>query len=128
MKSIAVKTPQELKKAIEDKYDEIIMPEKLAKKVRAAKVIKKLSPAALATIAGLGTAGVAVSAAVPPASLITAPAFVAAAAATGVSIPVIIIIVLVGLAALTTLIDDYSELTVRTPYGEVVYKRKRKAD
>ena len=137
MNSITVKTPKELKSAIEAKYDQIIITGSLAKQVKKAEKIKKLSPAILASIGGLGALAIAAVAAAPAAAVIipgvgaAAPiaAFAAAAApvavASGISIPVLLIIAFVGLSAMSVLFDDYTHAEFIN--GRIIFERKRKS-
>lgn len=133
---VTVTTPKELKKAIEEKQDIIVITGKLAKKMEKAEKIKKLSPAVLAMIGGLSAAATAALAAAPAAA-VAAPgvggaaaltAFAAtaapAAAASGLSIPVLFVISAVGLAAMSILFDEYSRVEVEA--GKLIFERKRK--
>ena len=123
MNSITVTTPDELKKAINARYDQIIVTGPLAQKVKQTEKIKELSPAVLAMFGGLGALAVA-AVAVP--GLGTA-AFTAAAipvvAASGLSIPVLIVIAVVGVAMLSALFDSYTKIEVSSQ--KIVFERKR---
>lgn len=133
---ITVTTSKELKKAIEERQDRIIITGKLAKKVKQAEKIKKLSPAVLAMIGGLSAAGAAALAAAPVvtvavpgvggAAALAAFAATAAPAATasGLSIPVLLVISVVGLAAMSILFDEYTHIDMEA--GKLIFERKRK--
>lgn len=131
MSSVTVTTPEELKKAIKEKRDKIIVTGKLANKVKKAERMKKLSPVVLSMIAAIGAAGTAGMVAAPVTGG-TSLAFTAAltatlppvAAASGLSIPVLIIISIVGVATLSILFDEYTHIEIE--HGKVVFERKHK--
>lgn len=124
MKSITVKTPQELKKAIKEGYDEIIVPEELGKKIAMAKKVKKLSPLAIGALAAIGAVEVGVTVVAPPAGvLMVAPTIATGVAIAGIDIAAIALISGVGLMALSMLWDDYAKVDVGN--GFFVFKRKR---
>lgn len=128
MSSVTVTTPVELKRAIKEKRDQIILTGKLAKQVKKAKKIKKLSPAVLAVVGTLGTiatAGVVVAPVTGGSSLaFTAAAAVPAAAASGLSVSVLIVITSVGLVGMSILFDDYTHLEFES--GKIIFERKHK--
>lgn len=104
MRSIEVNTKEELKKAIDDKYDEIIVKGELAKKLNKAKKINKLSKAKLgilstALAAGAVTApmtgGLSFAAAAPIATL------------TGIEIAVIIAVIFIGITLVIAVCTGY---------------------
>ena len=123
--SVTVTTHDELKKAIKAKTNRIVITGKLAKKVKQAERIKKLSPAVLAAIGGLSALA---TAAVPGVGGAAALAFAAAAApvavSSGLSVPVLLIISGVGLAAMSLLFDEYTHFEMQD--GKLVFERKRK--
>ena len=124
MKSITVETTQELKKAIQEGYDEIIVPEDLGKKIAMAKKVKKLSPLAIGTLAAIGAVEVGVSVVAPPVgAMMAAPTIATGVAIAGVDIAAIALICGVGLMALSMLWDDYAEVDIGN--GFFVFKRKR---
>jgi len=128
--SVTVTTHDELKKAIKAKTNRIVITGKLAKKVKQAERIKKLSPAVLAAIGGLSALATAAlaAAAVPGVGATAALAFAAAAApvavSSGLSVPVLLIISGVGLAAMSLLFDEYTHFEMQD--GKLVFERKRK--
>lgn len=124
MKSITVKTTQELKKAIKGGYDEIIVPEDLGKKITRAKNVKKLSPAVIGALVAIGAVEVGVTAVAPPVgALMAKPAIATGIAVAGLDIAVIALISGVGLMALSMLWDDYAEVDIGN--GFFAFKRKR---
>ena len=129
MRSITVKTENELKKAIQEKYDRIIVEGDLAKKVIQAEKIKKLSPAAMGILSACCVAAVGGVVAAPVTgggSLgISAVALAPAVVATGMSIPVLILIVIVGLALLAILFDEYTKIRASLNPPEIVFERKK---
>ena len=124
MKSITVETTQELKKAIKEGYDEIIVPEELGKKIIRAKKIKKLSPVAIGALAAIGAVEVGVAVAAPPVgALMFKPAVAAGVAIGGLDIAAIALISGVGLMALSMLWDDYAHVDIGN--GWFTFTRKR---
>ncbi len=127
MSSITVTTKEELKRAINEQYDEILVIGKLAKKVKKAEKIKTLSPKALAMISGLAVVGTGAAVAAPFTGGVSAAAFAAAAAPaaalSGLEVSVIAFIVFVGLTALSTLFDDYTKIEIDR--NGVKFERKR---
>lgn len=130
MKCITVTTQEELKRAIKEKPDKIIVIGKLAGKVMKAEKIKKFSPAAFSLIGVL---------------LLTAPAEIMAAPVTGgaslaalatqivitvgtteISIPISALLLVsgVGLTLISILFDEYSHVEISPK--KIVFERKRK--
>ena len=128
MGCVTVTTAEELKKAIKEKQDKIIVSEKLARKVKKAEKIKKLSPTVLGMIGALGAAAVAGVAAAPATGGGSALFFAAAAApvsaASGLSIPVLILISGVGLTLISILFDEYTHMEIGG--GKIIFERKHK--
>ena len=129
MRSITVTTEKELKKAIQEKYDKIIVEGDLAKKVIQAEKIKKLSPAAMGILTTCCAAAVGGTVAAPftgGASLgVSAVALAPAVVATGLSIPVLTIIVIIGLGLLSTLFDEYTKIRFSLNPPEIIFERKK---
>lgn len=129
MSSITVTTKEELKRAINEQYDEILVIGKLAKKVKKAEKIKTLSPKALAMISGLAVVGTGAAVAAPFTGGVSAAAFAAAAAPaaalSGLEVSVIAFIAFVGLTALSILFDNYTEVEVQTHPPKIKFERKR---
>lgn len=124
MKSITVKTTQELKKAVKEGYDQIIVPEELGKKITRAKKVKKLSPVAIGALAAIGAVEVGVTAVAPPVgALMAKPAIATGVAIAGLDIAAIALISGVGLMVLSMLWDDYAEVDIGN--GFFAFKRKR---
>ena len=136
MNSITVSKPEELKKAINARYDQIVVTGSLATKVKQAEKMKKLSPAILASIGGLSTLAVAAVAAAPAAAVIAPGVGVAApiaavtaaavpvATSSGIAIPVLITIAVVGVTVMSILFDEYSYVEVSPK--RIIFERKRK--
>lgn len=126
MDSVTATTPEELKKAIKEKHNKIIVTGKLAEKVKKAKKIKKLSPAVLTMIGGLvavDTAAVGLAPETGGASfLVAAPINVATAAVTGLSFPVLAVIAIVGLTTISILFDEYTRVEIGS---DIIFERKR---
>lgn len=119
IKSITVTKKEELEKAKEEKYDEIIVIGELADKLKKAKKIAFASKVALCVIAGaLGT------------SIATAPitggvSFVAlapVAAFTGFEIAAIIAATSIGLTLLVAVFKGYDEISYEN--GKLVLRKK----
>lgn len=124
MKSITVETEQELKKAIKEGYDEIIVPEELGKKIAMAKKVRTLSPLAIGALAAIGAVEVGVTAVAPPVgAMMVAPTIATGVAVAGVDVAAIALISGVGLMALSMLWDEYSEVSVCN--GWFTFKRRR---
>ena len=125
MNSITVTTPDELKKAISARYDQIVVTGSLAQKVKQAEEIKELSPAVLAMFGGLGVLAVAAVAVPGLGTAAFAAAAVSVVAASGLSIPVLIIISIVGVTVLSMLFDEYTYVEVSAK--KIIFERKRKS-
>lgn len=125
MRSIEVNTKKELKKAIDDKYDEIIVKGELAKKLNKAKKINKLSKATL----GILTTALAAGAVTAPMTggLSIGMSFAAAApiaALTGTEIAVIIAVSFLGIALVTAVFKGYDEIEFSQDPLKLRLKRK----
>lgn len=100
MDCITVTTQEELKKAIKEKPDKIIVIGKLAGKVKKAEKIKKFSPAAIGLIGALALAGSAEIASAPAtggASLaFFAAQVIVTTATTEISIPISVLLLISG--------------------------------
>ena len=121
MSSVIVTTEDALKKAQQDKVEEIIIVGELAEKIHKSKKIATLGAVGIAAIAalipvGASTGGVAYLAAVP------------VAMATGVSIPIIIFAVLFGLFLLIQLFKEYDEVDFEIGEKGAKLKLRRKQD
>ena len=123
MSSITVTKPDELKKAINARYDQIVVTGSLAQKVKQAEKIKKLSPAVLAMFGGLGALAVAAVAVPGVGTAAFAAAAVPLVAASGLSVPVLIIIAVVGVTLVSTLFDEYTHVEVSSQ--KIIFERKR---
>lgn len=125
-----VKDKNELKKAYEDKVDKIIVTGDFAKKMRKAKVIRKMTPAKLAVLGAVLTAaggGLAMSPFTLGASSVISIVTVAPAAAkTGISISAIIAIGSIGLTLLLAIFKEYDFIEAKKGDFKVVLKRRKK--
>lgn len=130
MDCITVTTQEELKRAIKEKSDKIIVVGELAKKVKKAEVIKKLSPVALSTVGVLGllgSAGIAAAPATGGASLaFFATQIIVTTATAKVVIPISVLALIsgVGIVAMSILFDEYSHVEISRE--KIVFERKRK--
>lgn len=125
MRSIEVNTKGELKKAIDEKYDEIIVKGELAKKLNKAKKIKKFSKATLGILTTALAAGTITAPITGGLSLgISAVAAAPIAAATGTEIAVIIAVSAVGIALVTAVYKGYDEVEFSTNPLKLKLKRK----
>ncbi|MEG1482832.1 hypothetical protein [Clostridium sp.] len=125
MRSIEVNTKEELKKAIDDKYDEIIVKGELAKKLNKAKKINKLSKAMLGILTTALAAGVVTAPITGGLSLgISAAAAVPIAALTGTEIAVIIAVSCIGVALVTAVYKGYDEIEFSQNPLKLRLKRK----
>ena len=129
-KNVLAKTQKEckekLKRAIEEHQNRIYISGKLAKRVRKTEKLKTLSAVGLTAVAGLAAAG-AVGAAAAPATggastVLYFAAVKTAAVTTGMSVPTLLLIAMVGLTAISTLLDEYTK--VHLP-GGILFERKR---
>lgn len=117
MKKITVKTKEELKRAQEDNYDEIIVDGKLANDLKKSKKIALASGVVLVGItAAIGlmpiTGGLSMAAAATAATL------------TGIEIAAIIAAASIGLALIIAVFKDYEEISYND--GELVLRKKAK--
>ena len=125
MRSIEVNTKEELKKAIDDKYDEIIVNGELAKKLNKAKKINKLSKATLGILTTAVAAGAVTAPITGGVSLgISFAAAVPIAALTGTDIAVIIAVSFVGVALVTAVFKGYDEIEFSKNPLKLKLKRK----
>ena len=114
--AVTVTTASQLKRAIEEHQNRIYISGKL----------KTLSAVGLTAVAGLAAAG-AVGAAAAPATggastVLYFAAVKTAAVTTGMSVPTLLLIAMVGLTAISTLLDEYTK--VHLP-GGILFERKR---
>jgi len=120
MKTMTVTTKEELKKAQEQKVDEIIVSGDLADKLKKAKKITKLGAVGLAAL----TAAVGVSVATAPVtgglSMIAASG---AAAVTGLEIAAIITASALGIALIIALFKDYEEISFEN--GKMTLRKRQ---
>ena len=124
--AVTVTTASQLKRAIEEHQNRIYISGKLAKRVRKTEKLKTLSAVGLTAVAGLAAAG-AVGAAAAPATggastVLYFAAVKTAAVTTGMSVPTLLLIAMVGLTAISTLLDEYTK--VHLP-GGILFERKR---
>ena len=128
MSSIVVQTKEELKKAKNDKIDEIIVVGKLAKDLKAAKKITTLSTGALAALTAFVAGGVATAPFTGGTSMVfSAVAVAPIAVTTGLSVPAIILIAVLGVGFVTTLFKEYDiEIDIRNQTIRLLRKEKSK--
>lgn len=126
-----VKDKNELKKAYEDKVDEIIITGDFAKKMNKAKVISKMTPAKLAILGAALTAasgGIAMSPFTLGASFVISIAAVTPVAVkTGISISAVIAISSIGLALLMAVFKEYDVIEAKKGDFKVVLKKRKKS-
>lgn len=123
--SIIVKTKEELKKAIDSKYSEIIAVGDLAKKLKKSEAITKLSKTALKTLTVALGAGVLASPLTGGTSLAIAGVSLAPIAAlTGVEIAAITAAAFLGIALIIAVFKDYEEIEYSK--GRLILRKKVK--
>ena len=125
MRTIEVNTKEELKQAMNDKYDEIIVNGELAKKLNKAKKINKLSKVTLGILIAALTAGIATAPITGGASL--GASFITAApiaALTGTDIAVIIAVSFIGVTLVIAVFKDYDDVEFSTNPLKLKLKRK----
>ena len=113
--SIQVSTKKELKKAIEDKYVEIIVKGELGNKLYKTKKIAYLGAGTIATL-------IAIASSIPFTGGIASFALAPAVALTGLEISMIIIAVSLGIVLIVAVFKDYDEISYKD--GELKLKRK----
>lgn len=128
-KEITVTTRDALKKAQAEKYDVIYVEGKLAQDVKDAQVVTKLGKGALAVLsAGIAAAlaGIAAAPATGGASVgLTVAAAAPIAVTTGLSIPAIVLISVLGVSAVIAMFRDYDvEVDVSARQLRVILRRR----
>lgn len=130
MDCITVTTQEELKRAIKEKPDKIIVIGKLAGKVMKVGKMKKFSPATLGMIGALIFAVPVEIASAPVtggASLVPLAARLAITiGTTEISVPISVLLLVsgVGLTLISILFDEYSHVEISPE--KIVFERKRK--
>jgi len=120
MSEITVRNRQELDSAMKNKIDVIIVEGELAKKLKQAKKISKLSKAGLAILtATIGAAAIAA----PVTGGLSFFAAAPVAAITGVEIAAIITASALGIALVIAVFKEYEEISFDN--GKLKMKRKR---
>ncbi|HHD2753882.1 TPA: hypothetical protein ACOTG0_002704 [Clostridium perfringens] len=107
MRSIEVTTKEQLKKAIDEKYDEIIVKGELAKKLHKSRKIKKLSRAKIGMLTAALTAG---AASVPITGGLSLAVATPIAALTGLEIAFIIAVFFVGISLVIAVYNGYDDI------------------
>lgn len=107
-KTITVSTKEELARAYENRYPEIVVLGELAHQLRKARRVNKLGKAAVASIAAAAAGGALFAGPTAGASAVGgAGVAVAIAAASGVSVPAIIIASSIGISMVVAVLKDY---------------------
>lgn len=132
MDCMTVTTQEELKRAVKEKTERIIVVGELAVKLKKAEMIKKYSPATLGTIGALGFlgsvgAGIAAAPATGGASLaFVATQVVITTATTKIVIPISVLFLIsgIGITVISILFDEYSHVEISRE--KIVFERRRK--
>ena len=111
---MTVKTKEELKKAIENKEELIIIEGEMAKQMKSLSVVGLTSIVAVGAAIGLApvTGGLSLAAAAPVAAI------------TGIDVALIVFIASIGVAIITAAFKDY-DMKFDTPVGTVTLIRKK---
>jgi hypothetical protein len=123
MNSITVKTKEALKKAKNENYEQTIVIGAFANKVKRAKKVELLAPAALAGL--LAVLGISVAIAPETGGASFYAAAVAGAALTGVEITSIIASASVGIILIVAVFKGYEEISFES--GKLVLLKKQKS-
>jgi len=115
METVTVTTKEDLEKAVEKGYSEIIVKGDLAEKVRNGVKLKTLNKATIAIIAGA-------IAAIPFTGGISTVAAASIAAMSGAEIALIVAIIFLGIGLIEKLLEQYDEILVSK--DEVVLRKK----
>lgn len=115
MSSVNVTTSEELKAAQEAKVDEIFVTGELAGKLKSARAVATLGPAAIAAIGAIALTAI-------PSGGLSTIGLVPVAALTGMEISAIIFVASIGITSIIALFKDYDvEFTTKG----AKYKKKR---
>lgn len=121
MKKIEVDTKKELKRAQEEGYEEIIIRGEMAKKLKKASKIMKLSKVGLGVLVSVLGVGVATAPLTGGIStLVAAPV----AAMTGLEIAAIIAASAIGVSLIIAIFKDYEEISFEE--GKLILRKKQK--
>ncbi|MCC8402023.1 hypothetical protein LJ655_08970 [Paraburkholderia sp. MMS20-SJTN17] len=115
MASVTVTTSEELKAAQEAKVDEILVTGELAGKLKSARTVATLGPAAIAALSVIALTAI-------PSGGLSTMGLVPVAALTGMEISAIIFVAFMGITSIIALFKDYDvEFTTKG----AKYKKRR---
>ncbi len=126
--SQTVKTEEELKKAVEDKVNEIVIVDpKLIKKVHRLKLAENISIAALSVAIGLIVTALATAPLTGGLSFAVAVPIGAAAGLSASTVIAISALIVLGTVALTAIMNDYEEVDFSATPPRLMLRKKSKA-